>query len=473
MPHDKSPVPEHGRALNDSIKDGAANAVMTGAGESYLTAYAIHLRFSEPQIATLASIPPLFGALAQLFSTWLHRRWRFGRGRIIVTGALGQAAMWAPIVLIPLLLPQDAVFGLIACVVIYHAFGNVIAPHWPSLMRPLVPSRERGRYLSRRTRITTLVSFTTLIAAGGLLEWTRNHDQTLYGFVLLFAVAGVARLISGRYLNRLPDLSPRGDDGAHGRLPLIPVWRAGQRKTPFALFLYYYAGVSFGTALSAPFFAVHMLRDLRFSYIEFMAVTAASVLAQFLTLNGWGRVSDAFGNRLILVITGWMIPFVPLLWVMTDDFHYLLLVQAYSGLAWGGFSLSAGSFLYDLSSDTDMSAPVSTANLANALAVFVGAQLGAAAIVWMPDWAHSDLSYSFEYPLFGIFLLSFAARLVVVLIFMPILREVRMVRRASPRRVMFRFTRFSAFSGVSFDIASFLRPDDRAGRGVKRRGKRD
>ncbi|MCB1922631.1 MAG: MFS transporter [Gammaproteobacteria bacterium] len=468
---DTAPIdPDRERALQHSIRDGAAYAVMTGAGESYLSAYAIHLRFAEPQMAMLASIPPLVGAFAQVFSTWLHRRFRVGRARIVVFGALGQALTWLPVMLVPLLWPQVSVPGLIAAVAIYHVFGNVIAPHWPSLMRPLVPEKERGRYFSRRTRITTLVSFAALLLAGGLLEWAREGNAALLGFLLIFAIAAWARLVSTHYLGKLPDRSPRGDANTHGNLPLVPLWRKAQRGTPFARFLYYYAGMSFATALSAPFFAVHMLRDLGFTYLEFMAVTAASVLAQFLTLNGWGRVSDAFGNRLILRITGWMIPFVPLLWVLSDNVYYLLLVQAFSGLAWGGFSLSAGSSFYDLSTDSDMSAPVTTANVINALAAFVGAHLGAAAILWMPDWAHSDLALSFEYPLLGVFLLSFAARLLVALLFAPVLREVRKVRRASTRRIVFRFTRFSALTGVSFDIAAFLRPEGRSARQTETNG---
>lgn len=452
--HD-SPLREE--ALRHSVRDGSAYAVMTGAGESYLSAFAIHLRCSEPQIATLVSIPPLLGALAQLFSTWLQRRWRIGRGRIVVTGAMGQALMWLPIIVLPLLWPGGSFVGLLLCVIGYQVFGNLASPHWPTLMRPLVPERERGRYFSRRTRITTLVSFSSLVAAGALLEWSKAADHALTGFLALFAIAGAARLVSTYYLNKLPDLSERGHSGRTGVFPLIPVWDRSHRHTPYTRFLVYYTAMGFATALSAPFFAVHMLRDLGFSYLEFMAVTAASVLVQFLTLNGWGRVSDAFGNRLILRITGWMIPFAPLLWLFSEDFVYLLLVQVFAGLAWGGFSLSASSFFYDLADDADMAAPITTANVAQALAGFSGAQLGAAAVLWMPDWQHSDLALSFEYPLLGVFLLSFVARLIVALLFLPVVREVRRVRRASARRIIFRFTRFSVFSGVSFDIAAFRR----------------
>jgi hypothetical protein len=57
-----------------------------------------------------------------------------------------------------------------------------------------------------------------------------------------------------------------------------------------------------------------------------MAATAITVVAQFLTLNMWGRISDAFGNRLVLVVTGWMIPVVPALWLLSGDFWYLMII---------------------------------------------------------------------------------------------------------------------------------------------------
>ena len=62
-----------------------------------------------------------------------------------------------------------------------------------------------------------------------------------------------------------------------------------------------------------------MLRDLKFSYVEFMINSAASVLLQFLTLNRWGRLSDLFGNRLILITTGAIIPIMPTLWLILDQ----------------------------------------------------------------------------------------------------------------------------------------------------------
>jgi MFS family permease len=58
---------------------------------------------------------------------------------------------------------------------------------------------------------------------------------------------------------------------------------------------------------------------------------------QILTLNAFGRISDAFGNRLVLVATGWMIPIMLALWLFSKNFWYLLVVQALGGLVWAGF----------------------------------------------------------------------------------------------------------------------------------------
>jgi hypothetical protein len=130
--------------------------------------------------------------------------------------------------------------------------------------------------------------------------------------------------------------------------------------------------------VSAPFFAVYMLRDLQYNYIQFMANTGTAVLMQFLMLNTWGRISDVFGNRLILVTTGSMIPFLPLLWLVSGNFWYLIGVQVISGFAWAGFSLSSGNFLYDLIPCSRRASTMAFHNVFVAIGVFLGGMLGVA-----------------------------------------------------------------------------------------------
>ena len=160
--------PPTDRALRHSIRDGMAFSVQVGAGETYFSAFALFLRASAPQIALLATLPPLLGSLAQLLSAWLGRY--AGRRRLVLAGAGLQAALWLPILAVPLLFPAFAVPALLVLLALYHSAANLAAPQWTSIMRDLVSERRRGRYFGYRTRLTTITTFVSLVAAGVVLH---------------------------------------------------------------------------------------------------------------------------------------------------------------------------------------------------------------------------------------------------------------------------------------------------------------
>ena len=60
--------PEVDKSLRHSLKDAAAFATMTGFGETYLSAFAVFLKATTPQIGMLASLPPLLASLTQIAS---------------------------------------------------------------------------------------------------------------------------------------------------------------------------------------------------------------------------------------------------------------------------------------------------------------------------------------------------------------------------------------------------------------------
>lgn len=202
---------------------------------------------------------------------------------------------------------------------------------------------------------------------------------------------------------------------------------------------------------------VYLLRDLHFSCIELMCNTAASIVVQFLVLNRWGRLGDVFGNRVILSLTGFVIPVVPVLWVLSPGFWYLLAVQAFSGLVWSGFSLSASNYVYDLT-------PSDRRGGIDGAAWRVGCT---GSIYWrlpgqyagdQPAYRDSLFETSFEWlsVFYGICLVSAALRLMVASVFIRHIAEVRRVRATNYSNLVFRVTRFSPISGLIFDIVSRL-----------------
>jgi hypothetical protein len=224
-------------------------------------------------------------------------------------------------------------------------------------------------------------------------------------------------------------------------------------RSSFARFSFFFAAMQFSVAIASPFFTLYMLRDLHFTYLMFMSNTAASVLMQFLTLNMWGRISDRFGNRLILATTGLILPFLPTLWLVSGNYWYLLGVQAVAGLVWAGFSLSTGNFVYDLVPSPKRATYVAYHNVLMSIGVFCGAMLGGWLGQALPThFTLGGTTLSWNSALLGVFLISGLARLVIALVFIPHLREVREVPPMSASGLIFRVSGFHALAGLIFDM---------------------
>ncbi len=432
------------RSLRFSHRDAAASAVMSGVTDHYLHAYAIFLRATPSQIAWLTSLPSLFGAIMQLLSAWLAHK-EFPRHRFVAAGAVVQASVLLALLTLPFINPVWAVPGLIGAVVVYRAAGNLTAPVWQSLMRDLVPERRRGRFFAHRTCLSTAVAFVALAGGGLFLDVGNWLGLPAAGFLILFGIAIGARYLSAWYLARMHE---------PGQPPAPAMLEDFHPRPLFLRFVLLNAGVQGAVAVAGPFFAIHMLRDLGFSYTQYMAVLAASVFVQFLTLNAWGGIADRFGNLRILHSTAWLIPLIPALWIFSGDFWWLLSIQLLSGVAWGGFTLAAGNYLYDLRGGKPLPTMLAINAIFTALAIFIGATLGSAAA----DWSSLQLAFAgitldwSDTPLLGVFALSAALRLLVVLLFLRGLQELRNVPDSGLRDVIFRLARFNSITGVTYDL---------------------
>jgi MFS family permease len=214
-----------------------------------------------------------------------------------------------------------------------------------------------------------------------MLHMLDSGNRTYLGFVLIFSIAFLARSVSVYHLTFLHE-----PPAAASSVPDMQVahWWRTLKSTGALSFSVYFALMNTAVGISAPFFTVYMLRDLGFSYLEFTALSGTSVFVQFLTLHTWGRIADVYGNRLILIVTSISLPIVPLLWLFSADFWFLMVAQGLSGLSWAGFTLSAGNLLYELVPTTRRAAYVAFHNVGTATGVFVGAMIGAGLAMVLP-----------------------------------------------------------------------------------------
>lgn len=449
------------KTLSYSHKEASVSAIMNATGDNFFNAFAVFLQASAMQLSLLTAAPQLAGAVLQFVSVWLVRY--VSRQRLVVITAACQACVVLGVAGLAASLWRGgaAVTALIGLVVLYHAANYIIQPHWRAWMGGLVPPRRRGVFFAARTKITMATSLLVFVGGGLLLTASERLHWVGLGFALLFGAASLGRLCSAILFYKMHDPDPHPSmseaEVIHGTFKQCAL---ALREKTFRNYSFFVAGMQGMVAISAPFFAVHMLNNLKFTYFEFCLNSVASIATQFLTLGFWGKVSDKFGNRLVMIVTSCVIPTLPLWWLVSPNFYYLLGVQALSGLAWAGFSLSTANYLYDIRPHRSNFAIYAALQSAiGAVLIFIGALFGG----WVASRADeivAALPFHLGYGVFVVFVCSALFRTLVALWFLPRLEEPRIRNRPHILTLVFRVARFNPISGLVIDWLTVVRRPD-------------
>jgi MFS family permease len=425
------------RTQSLSIWEGSLWAVMWGLGESYIAPFALFLGAGNLIMAFVGTGPVLITALAQLAGAALLDR--VGRRKpIIYVGMAVQSLAFVPLFLLPLLLPSGGMVALIICIALYFLFFGLSVPPWVSLMGDVVESSDRGRYFSNRTRIVMYTMTTALMLAGVITNSWKAIGHTAVGFGFLFGIAALARMTSMVFMKHHYDAPLERQTFANS----FTFWDflRGRPKSNFTKFTLAIGLMNGTTNIAGPFFAVYMLRDLEWSYLAFTVNMLTFLIAQTFFVRWWGGIGDRHGNRAVLVATGCLLPILPVMWVFSSNYLYLLFAQLVSGATWSGFNLAASNFIYDSVPQTRRARAMSYYSVFNgSFSVIGGMLIGATIAEHAPasfDLGLIHVSMRSSIPL--VFIVSGLARAIAAAIMLPQFSEVREVEPISTTRILWR-----------------------------------
>jgi MFS family permease len=74
---------------------------------------------------------------------------------------------------------------------------------------------------------------------------------------------------------------------------------------------------------------------------------------------------------------------LPVLWLVSHDFTYLLALQLFAGVAWGAIELATTLSFFEGIRESDRASVLAAFNLANAVAIAIGALVGAQLFTWL------------------------------------------------------------------------------------------
>lgn len=408
------------------LRDGACQAVTQGSGEQYLSAFALLFHATAFQLSILSALPQLLGTGAQLASVKLLRLFR-DRKALIRIGTIGQALAWIPIVLLPLLFPASGPWLVIGGTALYFACSQFTMPTWNSFIADHLDQHERGAYFARRATIMASLSFVALCTAGWLLSLWQHHPLAWIGFALIFVVAGGARLVSAFALTKVEDVHHSSHPDSP---PSFRKFLAGTSLS-FRRFLLFSGLMHAAVLIAGPFFVLYMLRDLHLSYWGYGMWLAAGLLGQLVTLGAWGQFGDRFGNKALLSITGMMVPFLPMLYLAGTQTIFLLFVNFFGGVTWGGLALGLQNYVFDAVRPEDRAKAVATYSTINACGWCLGAFMGSWLVNTLPAQIRvGQFSFHLVSNLPLVFFVSGILRLVVSTSLLRRFHEARAVEQA-------------------------------------------
>jgi len=426
------------KSLNLSIKEGSFAMGMYGMGTSYFVPYALALNATASQIGFLNAFIWLLPSIIQLRASRLIERFR--RKVIVHFSTIMQNLVFIPMIIFGLFFAQSSIWVLIGLVGLFYALGAAAGPAWFSWMGSLVPENERGKYFSKRNKITGFFGLIFMIVGAFILDWFKNAGIVLIGFGILFGLAFLFRIVSIALLHKQyePRLKVSKKD-------YFSLWQFLKRapETPFGRFTIYTSLMRVVINIAGPFFAVYMLRNLGFSYILFMIVVISATIFQLIFLPLLGKISDRFGNIKLLKMAGIAIAVAPLLWIISSNPIYLIGVpQLVAGFGWAGFILATNNYIYDSVKEEKRGIGITYFNLLTGLGMFVGAGIGGLIAL---------INITFMSSILFIFLISGIGRLLMLAVFSGSLREVRNVKKFTPQYII---KEFHPVRGLIHDIYS-------------------
>ena len=432
------------RSVNYSVKDGLFTSIKSGLTENFVMPFAIALNASSGMLAAVSSIPQLVASFMQLFAQSSLKYFKT-RGRLIFWSALIQAFMWLPLLFIPLIAGDNvplAFLLLLIFVTLETTIGTFQGPIYNSILGDIIDENKRGEFFGKRNRIVNLLGFISTFVAGVILSFFKDMDTNgnahyvFFGFAILFILAFIARTISSYYKSKIYD-PPYTPPKAK-----ITFWNflTNMSHNNYGIFVMYIFMFKLVANINAPFFALYLLKDMQMTYMHYTLIIGASILASFVMMGFWGRLIDKRGSKLVLQISGFLIPLSPLLLILGIYIHnpmtrfiYILVEEMFSGIVWAAFNLSTSSFLFDATEKDERIKYIAYYNFLAGIAVFVGAMLGGVLIKVYPIWIISAIPFIKVYPIWIISAIPFVLltsgllRLLVTTLFIKKVKEARMV----------------------------------------------
>lgn len=401
-----------------SIKEGMFSSIKTSLSESYISPFAIALNASNSMVSLLTSVMGLFGPASQMVGSNLINK--YSRKKILTKAITYEILSIIPLIIISLLYMKGVIVSLLPLILLisfsfYLILQDIAYPAWFSWMGDLVEEKYRGRYFAKRSLLVGFISVIFSIAASLFLDYMKDKGILMIGFAAIFLLAIVARIISLSMANK--QYEPKFNQKKHSSISFSEFLKTSP-KTNIGKFTIFRSLLAFTGALISPLVAIYLLRNLEFTYTNYMMVVVGGTFISLFALEIWGKLEDRYGNYGTIMISTIIVILVPILWILNKSVVYLLFIPSLiEGIAWNGILLSQRNIIYDNVNYENRAKIVSYFTMVWGIGVALGGITGAILLKF--------LHTKFIEPIILIFIISAVLRLIISIWWLPKIKEIK------------------------------------------------
>jgi MFS family permease len=357
--------------------DGAFSQAQDSASLDYIPLFALAAGASAGTIGVLAAAGNLLSIAGFVAGAGVSLRLRQRKPFVLAAGGGASRLLFLLLVAAPLLMGRGPllVFLIIAVNALRLMLASFANPAWTALAADLVPPAARGRYFASRNVAMGVVALLMSPLAGWIVRTinTRtSHD--LMGYQTTLFLAFLCGMLSTFSFSHVPEPPTGVPSRLHRRAGNIV--ELLKRHPTFGWLAASSFVWGFSLNVASPFFNVYLVTGLRGTSANVGIATGIMALTGLAGLALFGNLSDKRGNRAVLVLTGILIPLLPLLWVFARAPYHVYLINTASGVLWAGYNLASFNILLELSPPAEREAGVALYQSAVSASAVLGPLVG-------------------------------------------------------------------------------------------------
>jgi len=243
------------------------------------------------------SAMPVIAGLLQIPVSYLAQKSGKYKKMFLIGGVI-QRASWIVVAFIPFIFPvaDSQLWSVIVLVTLSAMAGSFVAIAHMTLFASVVPQEIRGRYITTRHKVATVMA----LVAGICIAFMLDFIPGFLGYTLVFAIGGVGGLADILLYARV-DFS--GIPAKSDSFSLISGIKGCFTSSRMRNYLIFWTFWFFVVNMKAPFINRYAIDVLELSFVSI--IIFGSIVAQLITLfvvSRWGVFLDRYGSIPVLTV---------------------------------------------------------------------------------------------------------------------------------------------------------------------------